>query len=375
MGRHKGSGEGSIFKSGNGWRGQISLDGERRSVSGKTKKEVADKLAALRVAYNSGEYAKRNDVTIEEWIDYWLTNQVKPRLAEQSFIKLEALLKYHICNHIGDERIQDLDRKRLEEMYSIVFFSKGGSKNYQQKDYSHSTVNALSIQFKKCLQYAVDCGVLSKNPHNGVELHKLRPPKKVKSYTRADQEKIIKNCKRGILRMRIYYFLISTGMRFGETAALTWNDIDLTTGEIRINKTAVAIHGSMIIQDRTKTAAGTRTIFVGQNITEWLSWHKSTLDEDLNYQNLVFPNSRYNITNQQNAVLAWTKLQKELGIEHQGMHALRHTWATRALEEGIDIKVVRQMLGHKNIITTMNLYQDALDTEKQKAACTLNALF
>ena len=375
MGRHKGSGEGSIFKSGNGWRGQISLDGERRSVSGKTKKEVADKLAALRVAYNRGEYAKRNDITVEEWIDYWLTNQVKPRLAEQSFIKLEALLKYHICNHIGDERIQDLDRQKLEETYSIVFFSKGGSKKYKQKDYSHSTVNALSVQFKKCLQYAVDCGVLAKNPHNGVELHKLRPPKKVKSYTRADQEKIIKNCKRGILRMRIYYFLISTGMRFGETAALTWNDIDLTTGEIRINKTAVAIHGSMIIQDRTKTAAGTRTIFVGQNITDWLKWHKSTLDEDLNYQNLVFPNSRYNITNQQNAVLAWTKLQKELGIEHQGMHALRHTWATRALEEGIDIKVVSQMLGHKNIITTMNLYQDVLDTEKQKAACTLNALF
>ena len=177
------------------------------------------------------------------------------------------------------------------------------------------------------------------------------------------------------MQVRLYYFLISTGMRFGEAAALTWNDIDLTTGEIRINKTAVAIHGSMTIQDRTKTTAGTRTIFVGQNITEWLRWHKSTLDEEANYQNLAFPNQRYNVINQQNAVLAWTKLQEKLEISHQGMHALRHTWATRALEEGIDIKVVSQMLGHKNIITTMNLYQDVLDTEKQKAACTLNALF
>ena len=375
MGRHKGSGEGSIFKSGNSWRGQITLDGERRSVSGKTKKEVADKLAALRVTYNSGEYAKRNDITVEEWIDYWLTNKVEPRLAEQSFIKLEALLKYHICSYLGDERVQELDQKRLEEMYATVFFTKGNSKNYKQKDYSHSTVNALSIQFKKCLQYAVDCGVLAKNPHNGVELHKLRPPKKVNSYTRADQEKIICNCKRGIMRLRIFYFLISTGMRFGEAAALTWNDIDLNTGEIKINKTAVAIHGSMVIQDRTKTAAGTRTIFVGQNITEWLRWHKSTLDEEVNYQNLVFPNQRYNIMNQANAVRAWTELQEKLEIKHQGMHALRHTWATRALEEGIDIKVVSQMLGHKNIITTMNLYQDVLDAEKQKAACTLNALF
>lgn len=366
MGRHKGSGEGSIFRSGNGWRGQITLDGERRSVSGKTKKEVADKLATLRYKYNTGEYVKRNDVTVEEWIDYWLENQVEPRIQEQSFIRLEAMLHNHICKEIGNEKLQNLDKATLEKFYADVFY---------EKDYSHSTVNALSVQFKKCLQYAVDCGILAKNPHIGVHLHKLRPPKKVSSYTRADQDKIIRYCKKGNTNERVYYFLISTGMRFGETAALTWDDVNITTGEICINKTAVAIHGSMTIQDRTKTAAGTRRIFVGQNITEWLAWHKSTLDEDLNYHNLVFPNRRYNITNQANAILLWKNIQLKLGIEHQGMHALRHTWATRALEEGIDIKVVSQMLGHKNIITTMNVYQDVLDLEKQKAACTLNALF
>lgn len=228
---------------------------------------------------------------------------------------------------------------------------------------------------KKCLQYAVDSGILARNPHNGVELHKLRPPKKISAHTSADQDKIITCCKLGECSYRIYYFLISTGMRFGETAALTWDDIDLTTGKINITKTAVSIHGSMVIQDRTKTRAGNRTIFVGENIIEWLKWHKSTLDTEANYRNLVFPNMRYNITNQANAIKTWGNICKKIGIEYQGIHALRHTWATRAFEAGLDVKVVSQMLGHKNIITTMNIYQDVLDSEKRKAACTLNALF
>lgn len=375
MGRKRGSGEGSIFKSGNIWRGQITLGDTRKSVSGKTKKEVADKLAELRVKYNSGNYTECNDVTVEEWVEYWLKTRVQPKISEQSFIRLEALFQNHLIREIGHVRLQEVTRGLLEETYSNAFRKKANDKRYKQQDYSHSTVNALSVQMKKCLQYAVDCNILPKNPHNGVELHKLRPPKKISSYANADQDKIISYCKKGKSFERVYYFLISTGMRFGEAIALTWDDIDLNTSKISINKTAVSIRGNMEIQDRTKTSAGMRTIYVGENITDWLRWHKDQLDEEANYRNLVFPNTRYNIINQSNAILAWKKICDKLGIEYRGIHALRHTWATRALEAGLDVKVVSQMLGHKNVITTMNLYQDVLDSEKIKAARTLNALY
>ena len=375
MGRHRGSGEGSIFKSGNLWRGQLTINGKRKSVSGKTKKEVADKLAELRVSANHGIYTERNDITVTEWVNYWLETKVKPKISEQSYIHLEALFRNHLLEVIGEVKLQEVTRALLEETYGITFQNKSADKDYKIKDYSHSTVNALSVQMKKCLQYAVDCDILAKNPHNGVELHKLRPPKKISAHTSADQEKIISYCKDGLMYERVYYFLIGTGMRFGETIALTWDDVDLKTGKISITKTAVSIHGSMEIQDRTKTSAGMRTIYIGENILEWLKWHKSTLDPEANYRNLVFPNTRYNIINQANAIAAWKKICSKLGIEYQGIHALRHTWATRALEAGLDIKVVSQMLGHKNVITTMNIYQDVLDTEKIKVACTLNAQY
>lgn len=375
MGRHRGSGEGSIFKSGNLWRGQLTINGKRKSVSGKTKKEVADKLAELRVNSNNGIYTERKDITVEEWVNYWLETKMKPKLSEQSYIHLEALFQNHLLKEIGDIQLQEVNRALLEETYSTVFRRKPNNKKYKIQDYSHSTVNALSAQMKKCLQYAVDCDILVKNPHNGVELHKLRPPKKISAHTNADQEKIVCYCKNGKGYEKVYYFLISTGMRFGEAIALTWDDVDLETGKISITKTAVSIHGSMEIQDRTKTRAGMRSIYVGENITEWLKEHKATLDPEANYRNLVFPNSRYNITNQSNAIAAWQKICEKLDIEYQGIHALRHTWATRALEAGLDVKVVSQMLGHKNVITTMNIYQDVLDDEKIKVARTLNAQY
>lgn len=110
---------------------------------------------------------------------------------------------------LGDIKLQDLTKTDLEINYNRVFRCKNEATNYKQKNYSHSTVNALSVQMKKCLQYVVDNGVL----------YKLRPPKKISAHTSTDQEKIINYCKFGGVSHRIYYFLISTGMRFGEAAA------------------------------------------------------------------------------------------------------------------------------------------------------------
>ena len=363
---------GSIFKDGSRWRGQTTVNGKRKSVSGRTKKEVEKKLAELTVK----PVYERKNITVQEWCDYWLETRKRPVLTEQSFIRLEAQFRNHVYPYVGEMNINELTPFILEEMYANVFQEKTNGKNYKVKTYSHSTVNALSVQMKKSLQFAVDRGLLDRNPHNGVELHKLRPPKKIESYTGADQQMIVRICKEGKeANEKLFYFLISTGMRFGEATALTWEDVDLETGAVNITKTSVAIHGSMTIQEHPKTKAGVRTIYLAPTTLEWLRKHKTTLDEDANYRNLVFPNRNYNIINQQNAILAWKRFCIKNNLEYKGMHALRHTFATRALESGIDVKVVSSILGHKNVITTMNIYQDIMADQKLKAICTMDALF
>lgn len=374
MGRIAGSGGGSYYKYKNGWRGQVKLGNKRISVSGKTKGEVINKIAAAKTDYNRSQYVFDNDITVNEWVSIWLDTKMRPKLSEQSLIRLEGLFRNHLLPVLGDFKLQDLTKSLLEQKYAEIFQNKVGKK-YAEKTYSHSTVNSLSISFKKCLQFAVEENVLAKNPHNGVELHKLRPPKKVSAFSFAGHKKIVEYTRNNGQLYWLYYLLISTGMRFGEAVALTWDDVDFKEKTIRINKTSVELHGSPYIQDHTKTSSGTRTISVSDNVVKFLREVNKALDSELNYRNLVIPNTRYNILTAANMNRRWRRVCAILDIPYQGVHALRHTWATRALEKGIDVKTVSEMLGHKNVITTMNIYQDVLPDQKAKAAQEMNDLF
>lgn len=374
MTKKKGSGEGSIFRYEYGWRGQLTLDGKRISFSGRTKTEVVEKMAAARTDYSRGQYVFNNDMTVKDWVPIWLYRKKRPKLAEQSLIRLEGLFRNHLLPVLGDYRLQDLSKALLEEKYAEIFQKKTGKK-YKETEYSHSTVNSLSVSFKQCLQFAVEENLLTKNPHDGVELHKLRPPKKIDSFTLEEHQKIVEYTRNNGQLYWLYYLLISTGMRFGEAVALTWTDVDLKNKTIRINKTSVELHGSPIVQQHAKTNAGTRTIAISDHVVQFLREVKKGLDKELNYRNLVIPNTRYGILTSANMNRRWKRVCAILEIPYQGVHALRHTWATRALEKGIDVKTVSQMLGHKNVITTMNIYQDVLPEQKAKAADALNDLF
>ncbi len=374
MTKRKGNGEGSIYRRGDSWRGQITIDRKRLSFSGKTKREVVEKIAAARADHSRGLYVFDNAVTVSEWVDMWLDRKMRPKLSEQSLIRLESLYKNHLFPALGDYKLQELTRPLLEQKYAEIFQEKTG-RRFKEKQYSHSTVNALSVSFKKCLQFAVEEGLLKKNPHEGVELHKLRPPKKIEAYSLADHKKIVEYTRSGGQLYWVYYLLISTGMRFGEAVALTWDDVDLKQKTIRINKTSVELHGSPCIQQHTKTAAGTRTISIPESVVRFLKDVRKSLDPDLNYRNLVIPNTRYSIQTSANTNRRWRRVCAILDIPYQGVHSLRHTWATRALEKGIDVKTVSDMLGHKNVITTMNIYQDVLPDQKAKAAKKMDDLY
>lgn len=357
MGRKTGSGQGSIFKQGNTWRGQITLNGKRKSVSGKTKKEVVKQLTDLKYQYDHNKYAERSDLTFGEWYAYWIKQEASKTMTEESLHYVQNMMDHYLTEDIRNTCIQDITKESLENLY-----------DEKLSGLSINTVRAFSMRMKRCLEAAVDYGILVSNPHNKVRMCKARKPKKVFAYTDADQKKIVRYCKGECVKTGLFYFLIGTGMRFGEAAALTWDDVDLNTGAINIWKTTTRGFGGTIVRSSPKTESGVRVIYIGDNILDWLKkYHSKATDR------YVFPSSRGGVLSQSTAIRWWGEICDELDIPKQGMHSLRHSWATRALEAGIDVKTVSNMLGHKSVITTMNTYQDVFASQKIKAACTLNA--
>ena len=369
----------TIYKYRNGWRGQETLNGKRESFIGKTKNDVKEQILQAQIECQQFGGIYDSEITVEEFVTLWLAKKQAPKVAPQSLLRLEIMYKNHIFPAIGDTKITELTKPMLEQMYAEAFQKKHVAKcenstqekKFKEKEYSHSTVNALSVSFKRCLEYAVECEVISKNPHVGVELHKLRPPKKIDAYTAEEQALIIEYSKSHGLIDYLWYLLIATGMRYGEAIALTWDDVDLKKGTIRINKTAVTYHGSVEIQDNPKTSAGNRIIYVSEPVIAFLKMLHDEVNVEANYRNLVIPNTRFNVRGHANSLLRWKNICEKIGIEYKGIHALRHTYATRCLEKGVDIKTLSVMLGHKNVITTMNIYQSVLPDQKKKAADAL----
>ena len=378
--RTRGNGEGSVFQRRDnkgkeiGWRGQQYIGSQRKSYSGKTKQEVLDKMDADRVDFRRGSYVADDDTTVGEWAEYWLERRKKPSVKEQTYNHLWSHLHNYILPYLGDVKLQDLTQELIQETYYKVFVY--GTKE-NGMPFADGTIKQTATCFKSCLQDAVRAKKLITNPHDEVIRPRGLAPKKVYAYSPEDQEKIVEFCKCSTKRSDwLFYFLIATGLRVGEAVCLTWDDVDLRNRTVTINKTLIYVRGTAIVQEEPKTSKGNRTIIIPNNVVKFLKQKKQEIDPEQNVKNLVFPNMRYTYMKVPNLRVRFQKVCAILDIEyHDGLHSLRHTWATRCLERNVPIKVVSEMLGHEKVEFTMNVYQDVLKESQVGVAEILDDLF
>lgn len=373
-----GYGEGSVYqtKSG-GWVAAIRLpNGKRKAFYGKTERAVRIKLNEFKKKPRlTGKNSTNLD--IETFFLSWLENDLVNNLKPKSYDAKEYTIKKLIIPYFKKFKAGEIQPIDVQTFVNKLIGN----------GYAYSTVKKAYDTINQRYKLAVQRKELYDNPVVGIVMPKKseRPISEIRFFTEEELKNILEvaNAKypsgTPIYRLGcIIQFLAYTGMRIGEALALTWNDIDFDSNKIYINKNLVTIidressnSRKMVVQNTLKTSSSNRVIPMSRNAKTALKSLKSA-----NSQNeLVFRTSNGTALDIRNLDRMFHKIQERAGIkEHGTLHSLRHTFATRLIEVGTDIKVVSKLLGHSDINITYNTYVHIIENQQVKAVDNIDLI-
>lgn len=362
--------------------------GRRKKISvyGKTSREVKEKLKNLNAEISSGVYVEKHRLTLGAWLEQWLKVYVLPKVKQSTYTSYEPYIQKHISPNIGKVLLKDLRVDMLQEFFNELSISgrldgKGGL--------SEKTVKNIHTMLSTALKQGVENEVLLKNPALAVKLPKI-PSKDMRVLSRSEQDMLVCELKQSEERFAFGVLVaLFTGIRVGELCGLQWHDLDRVSKELRIRRTLGRLatinnnhKKTEIVISSPKSEKSIRDIPVPDFITkEWHSY-KQKREAEKNQAIGIYDNRNFVICNELGTPVeprtmqdVFKRIAKTAGIDNVNFHCLRHSFATRALEMGMDIKTLSEILGHADVSTTLNRYGHSLDEHKRRAMEMMNTLY
>ena len=283
-----------------------------------------------------------------------MTHYVRPSVKVRTYERYKFIVEQHINDKIGGIELDGLSPLVLQELVTELLQS-GNKKT--GKGLSANSVNAVISVIQSSLKAAHLLGLTKEYTADKLKRPKLKE-KPVECFTLAEQKQIEQAVLAG-KKDKLYGVLLClySGLRIGELIALQWSDIDFAKGILNVSKSCHDGKDGLII-DEPKTATSRRVIPLPKQLLPLL---KSIKKKSVSPFVVSANGKPVSVRSYQRS---FELLLKKLKIPHKGFHSLRHTFATRAIECGMDVKTLSEILGHKDPTVTLNRYAHSLMEHK-----------
>ena len=375
MGRRRGRDEGSIYKRGDGrWTGAVTLGYEggkrkRKSLYGRTRKEVQEKLTKVLRDQQQGLPVPIGKETVGQFLERWLKDSAKPRLRSRTFEGYEQIVAQHLKPVIGTVELQKLVPHHVQQLLNEK--TKTGL--------SPSRVGYIRAVLRTALNQALKWQLVGRNVATLVDVPRvqryepqvLNPDQARSLLEKANEHRV------GVL----FSVALAVGLRLGEALGLAWEAVDLDKRTLTVRQALQRVKGKGLRLVEPKSKRSFRTLALPKAAVEALNRHRARQNRERlvaggkwSNSGLVFTSTLGTPLDDSNVRRAFTELLGAAGLARMRIHDLRHTCASLLLAQGVHPRVVMEILGHSQISLTLDTYSHVLPALEREAANQMDAV-
>ena len=378
MAKRRANGEGNLRKRKDGrWEGRYTAgrDPETgkaiyKNVLGRTQAEAKAKLKAAIEEVKGLDVSKAGQYTVGEWMEVWFEHYAKVKVRPSSHQTYRGYIDNHIKPSIGKIPLEKLTSLELQKFYKRLL-EKGRvdrlESRHQAKGLSPKTVRNLHQIISSAMNLAREQKLITTNPAEGCALPRLEhremqtlPAEQLASFLREAKDSGV---------FELYYLELATGLRRGELLGLKWEDIDLERGDLRVKRQIARINGE-VVEAPLKTKNAYRTLPLAEDTIGVLEAQRKKAGSSP----WVFPGPTGGPISPDSVLHMLHRVLKRAGLPRVRFHDLRHTFATLALQNGVDVKTVSGMLGHFSAGFTLDTYAHVTTASQRQAAKTMGGI-
>ena len=317
-------------------------------------------MTELRYRLEHGSFVAKDKMTVKEWFETWIEDYKNNQVKTGTIIAYTNYYNFYVDKYIGKKKIVDVRGEHIQRIYNDLI--KDGI--------SISTIKIISTVINGCFKQAVKNGIIERNPVTLATIPRQNEVKPRRVFSVSEQEIFMQYARESYL-YNLFALALRTGMRSGEIRGLKYSDINKKKQVIHIVRTLKYEGGKRgFFEDTPKTKTSKRDIPLTQDMIDIIDEQSKKYNSEIAYiDGYIFrtyeggPISRERLQSEINRIIS--KINKA-GIEFEYFtpHCFRHTFATRAIENGMKPQTLKTILGHSTLAMTMDLYSHVLPTTK-----------